>query len=314
MARYIFGRLVYTAGTLIVASFLIFAGMQLAPGSPLAALTGGRPLTPEQVDALTARYHLDEPFFARFLSWWGDLLHGNLGLSIVQNDTVAHIIGSRVGVSATLVVMASVMLIVIGVSLGLFAAFSPRWVEQCISWLTTIALATPPFFYAIVFISVFGVALRWFPVFGGGEPGIDRVWHLALPALSLALADCALMTRIVRNSAREESRREFIDTARARGMKEGTIIRRHVLRNSLVPAVTIAGLSVAALVGGTAVIETVFGIQGIGNLLITSAESKDFAIVQVLSLSIVAIFLLTSLIVDVLYRYLDPRMAAVVRS
>lgn len=314
MVRFIAGRLAYTVGTLLVASFLIFAGMQLAPGSPLVALSGGRALTAEQAAALTARYHLDEPFFARFFSWWGDLLHGDLGLSIVQNDTVAHIIGSRVGVSATLVIMASVLLVVVGVSLGLLAAFAPGWLGQSISWATTIALATPPFFYAIVFISVFGVGLRWFPVFGGGDPGLDMIWHLTLPAIALALADCALLTRIVRNSAQEESRKEFVDTARARGMREGSIIRRHVLRNSLVPAVTIAGLSVAALVGGTAVIETVFGIQGIGSLLITSAESKDLAVVQVLSLSIVAIFLLTSLLVDVLYRYLDPRMAAVVAS
>ena len=214
----------------------------------------------------------------------------------------------------TLVLMASALVIVIGLSLGMVAAFAPRWVEQGISWATTIALATPPFFYAIVFITVFAVQLRWFPVFGAGEPGLDRIWHLTLPALALALADCALMTRIVRNSAREEARREFVETARARGIPEGTIIRRHVFRNSLVPAVTIAGLTVAALVGGTAVIETVFGIDGIGSLLVTSATSKDFAVVQVLSLSIVAIFLFTSLVVDILYRFLDPRMTGAVTA
>jgi peptide/nickel transport system permease protein len=291
---------------------LIFAGLQLSPGSPLAALSGGRPLTPEQQAALTERYHLDVPFFPRFLAWWADLLHGELGISVVQNDTVANLIGSRIGISAALVLMASALVIVIGIGLGLTAAFSPRWVEQGISWLTTIALATPPFFYAIVFITVFAVQLKWFPVFGGGEPGLDRVWHLTLPAVALALADCALMTRIVRNSAREEARREFVETARARGIPEGTIIRRHVLRNSLVPAVTIAGLTVAALVGGTAVIETVFGIDGIGSLLVTAATSKDYAVVQVLSLSIVAIFLLTNLVVDILYRFLDPRMSEAV--
>jgi len=312
--RFVAGRIGTTLVTLLVASFLIFGGLQLAPGSALAALSGGRPLTAEQAAALTARYHLDAPFLERFFSWWGDLLQGDLGISVVQNETVANLIGARVGVSMTLVLMASALVIVIGLSLGMVAAFAPRWVEQGISWATTIALATPPFFYAIVFITVFAVQLRWFPVFGAGEPGLDRIWHLTLPALALALADCALMTRIVRNSAREEARREFVETARARGIPEGTIIRRHVFRNSLVPAVTIAGLTVAALVGGTAVIETVFGIDGIGSLLVTSATSKDFAVVQVLSLSIVAIFLFTSLVVDILYRFLDPRMTGAVTA
>lgn len=314
MIRFVAGRLGATLATLLIASFLIFAGLQLAPGSPLSALSGGRPLTPEQEAALSARYHLDDPFFQRFFAWWADLLQGDLGVSIVQNDTVANLIGSRVGVSATLVVIASALVVLIGISLGLTAAFSARWIEQSISWLTTIALATPPFFYAIVFITVFAVQLRWFPVFGGGEPGLDRIWHLTLPAVALALADCALLTRIVRNSAREESRREFVETARARGIPEGTIIRRHVLRNSLVPAVTIAGLTVAVLVGGTAVIETVFGIDGIGSLLVTSATSQDYAVVQVLSLSIVAIFLATNFLVDILYRFLDPRMAQAVTA
>lgn len=310
MLKFLRGRLIFTFGTLLVASFLIFCGLQLAPGSALAALSGGQPLTPEQVTALTARYHLDQPFFPRFFSWWGDLLQGNLGVSISQNDTVANLIGARIGVSATLVIMATVMVIVLGVALGLLSAFSRRWVEQGVSWLTTIALATPPFFYGIVFITVFAVQLGWFPVFGAGEPGLDRIWHLTLPAVALALADCALLSRIVRNSAREEYRKEYVETARARGVAELTIIRRHVLRNSLVPAVTIAGLTVAALVGGTAVIETVFGIDGIGNLLVTAATNRDFAVVQVLSLGIVAIFLLTNLVVDILYRVLDPRMAA----
>lgn len=311
MIAFIAKRLGFTAAALLVGSFLIFGGLQLAPGSPLAALSGGRALTPEQTEALTARYHLDEPFLQRFLAWWGDLLRGDLGVSIVQNDSVANLIGARIDVSATLVLMASALVLVLGITLGLLAAFSPRWVEQGVSWFTTIALATPPFFYAIVFISVFAVGLRWFPVFGAGDPGLDRVWHLTLPAVALALADCALLSRIVRNSAREEARKEFVETARARGMGEGRIIRRHVLRNSLVPTVTIAGLTVAALVGGTAVIETVFGIDGIGKLLVTSASNKDFAVVQILSLAIVAIFLLTNLVVDILYRFIDPRMAAV---
>ncbi len=312
MRSFVVNRVGATALTVLVSSFLIFGALQLAPGSALAALSGNKPLSPEQAQALSQQYHLDDPFFLRYANWVGDLLRGDLGVSIVQNDTVANLIGDRIGTTVLLVAYASVLVLAFGLTAGLVGALSGRRVQAGITGATTIALATPPFVYALVFISVFAVGLGWFPVFGAGEGLLDMIWHLTLPALALGLSGCALTSRIVRNSITEEMGKDYAAVARARGVPESRVISRHVLRNSLVPTVTIAGLTVAALFADTAVIETAFGINGIGSLLVASVQAKDFAVVQAITLLIVVVFLGINLLVDLSYRVLDPRMSQAV--
>jgi peptide/nickel transport system permease protein len=300
MALFALRRLGSTLLTLLASSFLVFGG--------------NRPLTPEQVSALEARYHLDDPFLVRYFRWIGDMARGDWGVSIVQNDSVANLIGERLGTTLVLVGYATVVLLAIGLAVGLLAAISGPRVQAAVTALTTIALATPPFFYALIFVAIFAVGLGWFPVFGVGEGLLENIWHLTLPAFALALSGCALISRIVRNSVSEELGKEYAEVARARGLRERRVLGRHVLRNALVPTVTIAGLTVAALFADTAVIETAFGINGIGQLLVSSVLAKDFAVVQAITLLIVFIFLCTNLIVDLLYRVLDPRMSQAVTA
>lgn len=314
MARYVLGRIGSTVLTMLASSFLIFGALQLAPGSPLAALSGNQPLSAAQVALLEAKYHLNDPFLVRYGKWLGDLLRGDWGVSLVQNDTVAHLIGARIGTTALLVVYATILVLAIGLALGMLAALSGPRVQSAVTGLTTVALATPPFFYALVFVATFAVGLGWFPVFGGGSGFGDALWHLTLPAFALGLSGCALTSRIVRNSMSEELGKEYAEVARARGFSESRVTYRHVLRNALVPTVTVAGLTVAALFADTAVIETAFGINGLGQLLVSSVVAKDFAVVQALTLLIVFVFLVTSLIVDLSYRVLDPRMARAVTA
>lgn len=314
MLRFALSRIVSTILTLLASSFLIFGALALAPGSPLAALSGNRPLTPEQVAAIEERYHLNDPFFVRYFQWVFDFVRGDWGISIVQNDSVANLIGARIGTTAILVVYATTLLLILGLSVGMIAAVSGPRVQAGVTAVTTVALATPPFFYALVFVSIFAVGLGWFPVFGDGVGFLDRLWHLTLPAFALALSGCALISRIVRNSLTEELGKDYAEVARARGLRERRVLGRHVLRNALVPTVTIAGLTVAALFADTAVIETAFGINGIGQLLASSVLAKDFAVVQAITLLIVVVFLVTNLIVDLLYRVLDPRMSQAVTA
>lgn len=314
MPNFIVGRIAATLLTMLVSSFLIFGALQLAPGSPLAALSGNQPLSAEQAAILEERYHLNDPFFVRYLNWILDILRGDWGISIVQNDTVANLIGDRLGTTTLLVAYATILVVGFGLAVGIAGALSGPRVQSALTGLTTVALATPPFFYALIFVSVFAVGLGWFPVFGGGEGFIDQLWHLTLPAFALGLSGCALTSRIVRNSMSEELGKEYADVSRARGLPESRVISRHVLRNALVPTVTVAGLTVAALFADTAVIETAFGINGLGGLLVTSVQAKDFAVVQAITLLIVVIFLVTNLIVDLSYRLLDPRMSQAVRA
>lgn len=312
MTKFVLTRIAATLLTMLVSSFLIFGALQLAPGSPLAALSGNQPLSPEQAALLEKRYHLNDPFLVQYTKWLLDIVRGDWGVSIVQNDAVANLIADRVGTTVLLVVYATLLVLCFGLAAGLVGALAGPRAQSAMTGLTTIALATPPFVYALVFVSLFAVGLGWFPVFGGGEGIADQLWHLTLPAFALGLSGCALTSRIVRNSVSEELSKEYAAVSRARGLPESRVISRHVLRNALIPTVTVAGLTVAALFADTAVIETAFGINGLGSLLVSSVQAKDFAVVQAVTLLIVFVFLAINLVVDLSYRLLDPRMSQAV--
>ena len=303
-------RLGRTLVTLLASSFAIFGALYLAPGSPLGFLTGGRGLPPEQLAALKAQYHLDRPFLVRYWDWVTAAAHGDFGRSIVYRTDVGALIGPRAGSTVLLVVYASVLIIGFGVALGVLAAVRGRLADNLVALGTTIGVATPSFVVAVVLIAVFAVDLGWFPVFGSGRAFPDRLWHLTLPAAALAISGLAYVSQTTQAAVRGELHREHADTARARGIPERLVVRRHVVRNALIPIVTVSGLSVAALIAGVAVVEQAFGLNGIGSELVAAVSAKDFAVVQAISLILVATFILTNAIVDVLYVLVDPRLRA----
>ena len=206
-----------------------------------------------------------------------------------------------------LVIYASILILLIGIGLGVVAALMPRS-GQVITVATSIGLATPSFVAAIILMTIFAVNLGWFPVLGGGAGFVDRIWHLTLPAVALALSWLAYVAQITKVSVRDELHREYVDTARARGLREREIVRKHVLRNAVIPITTVSGLTVAGLLAGTVVVETAFGIAGLGSFLLQSVSAKDFAVVQAISLIIVATFVIVNASVDVLNGALDPRV------
>jgi peptide/nickel transport system permease protein len=306
-ARWLLLRLLRGAVTLIVSSFLIFGALYVAPGSPIGFLTGGRTLAPAQLHALEAQYHLNEPFFQRYWEWFTAALHGDFGQSIVYHTDVGGLIGPRAETTIFLVAYASILIILVGVTLGVIAAVRGRVIDGLISFFTTLGLATPSFVLAVILVQIFAVDLGWFPVFGSGSGFGDRLWHLTLPAIALAVSGLAYVSQTTRAAVRLEKNREYADTARSRGIPERIVIRRHVFRNALIPITTVCGLTVAALVAGVAVIETAFGLNGIGSELISAVSDKDFAVVQAISLILVTVFIVTNMVVDVLYVVIDPR-------
>jgi peptide/nickel transport system permease protein len=301
-------RLAGLAATLLVMSFIVYGALYLAPGSPISVITGGRPLPPQTIAAINAEYGFDKPFLLRYLQWLGNVLHGDFGQSIVFRENVSTLIASRVGTTAFLVVYAAVLIIVFGVVLGMASALRKGQADTAILATTTVGIATPSFVAAIVMISVFTLGLHWFPAIGAGTGFTDRVWHLTMPAVALALAGTAYVARLTRSATNEELDREHVDTARGRGIPEPLVIRRHVLRNAMIPITTVGGLTVASLIAGSVVVENAFALNGLGSYLVTSVEQKDFPVVQAIALLLVAAFVVVNTIVDALYGLIDPRV------
>lgn len=297
-------------GTLLATSFVVFGGLYLSPGGPLNYLTGGRSASPEQVALIKRQYHLDDSFLQRYTSFLGDLLHGHLGTSLVFRQPVSDVLGPRLKVTALLLALALVLVLLTGLTLGIVAALRGGRTEQGMVVLSAAGLATPAFVSAIVLIALFAVQLGWFPVFGAGKGFGDRLYHLVLPAIALALSGQALVARVTRSAVKEEAGREHVETARARGLPNRVVIRRHVLRNALIPIVTVGGITVASLLTGSVIVEQAFGLGGIGSLLITSIQAKDYAVVQIVALILVGTFVVVNTLIDLLYVAIDPRVRA----
>lgn len=293
---------------LFVTSFIVFGLMYLAPGSPLSFVLGPRGGTPEQIAAVTAQYHLNDPFIVRYFAWLGDLFQGNLGDSIVYRQPVGDLIAGRVGTTVALIAFATVIIAIVGIGLGLIASLKGGWLDTVITTLSTLGLATPTFVIGVALISLFAVGTGWFPTNGSGGGGFDSIWHLTLPAIALAVASAAYLARITRASVLEEESREHVQTAVARGLRSPLIIRRHVLRNALIPITTVMGLTVATLIAGAVVVESVFALDGLGSLLVRAILQRDFAVVQAVVLVLVVAFVVINAIVDFLYTLIDPRI------
>jgi peptide/nickel transport system permease protein len=295
--------------TLVVSSFVIFAGMYAAPGDPLTFLIKNpEDRTPDRVAAVRAEYHLDDSLLNQYLSWGKDVLHGDFGTSFVYKQPVSDLMVTRLPVTLTLVAMAALLFIVFGVLLGVVSALRRGTaVDASITGVTTFLTSIPNFVVALVLVSVFAVQLRWFEVSGDGEGFADRIYHLTLPAIALAIGALAVVSRVTRQTMVEQQSLEHVDVARSFGLPRRKIIWRHVLRNSLGPVVTMCGLIIASMLAGTVVIESVFGLNGVGSMLVDSINAHDFPVVQAILLYMVVAYMTVTIIVDLLYPLIDPR-------
>jgi peptide/nickel transport system permease protein len=301
-------RVLVALVTLLVASFLVFAALSIAPGDPATLLTGGRPVPPATLAIVRDQYHLNDPFLARYGRWLWGALHGDFGQSFVYRDSVSALIGARVANTLLLMAYASVLIIIPGVALGLLGALRGHVARSTVTVVTAIAQAVPVFVAAIILITLFAVRLGWFPTFGSGTGFADKLRHLTLPAIALALSYLAWVGQVTRAAVSEELAREHVVTARARGIRERNVLRRHVLRNAMAPITTVAGLTVAGLVAGTVIAERAFQVNGLGSFLVDAVQRKDFAVVQAIALILVTVFIVTNTVVDTVNAAMDPRI------
>jgi peptide/nickel transport system permease protein len=295
--------------TLLVSSLAIFLALHLAPGDPATAIAGGTKPSPENLARIRAEYNLDDPWWSQYLHWLHGIVTGDMGTSLVYKTDVSSLLSERFLSTVLLVGYAGTIIIVFGVGLGVLAALRGRAARTVINVVTTVAMGAPTFVVAIVLIAVFATSLGWFPIYGTGSGLPDRLLHLTLPAIALSLSYVAYVATVTRAAVDEEKVSEHVETAVSRGTPQRLITRRHVLRNAVAPILTVSGLSIAGLFAGTAVAEQAFGVNGIGSLLVDAAARKDLAVVQVISIFMVAAFVIVNAVIDAVNVLLDPRTA-----
>lgn len=297
--------------TLLISSFLVFSSIHLVPGDPISFLVQGRGVSPELIASLRAQYGLDQPWMLQYLTWLGHVVRGDLGTSLAFHDSVVSLIASRVPTTLGLLIMSALIIGVVGVATGGLAALRHGHIADRTVLLTLSGFAAvPPFVAALVLVFVFAVQLHWFPAFGRGDGLLDVVHHLVLPSIALALTFIALVGRVTRESMIEQLDREHVEVAVSRGLPWPGVVRRHVFRNALGPISTVSGLVVAGLLVSSSVIESAFGLSGVGSLLVQAVSRKDFPVVQAIVLLVVAAFVVVNAIVDLLAPLIDPRIAA----
>lgn len=296
--------------TLVVASFIIFAAMFAAPGDPVTFLIGNpENMTPERIASVRAQYHLDEPMLLQYWHWATGALTGDFGRSFQYHQPVADLLAARVPVTLSLVAYAAILLAVLGIGLGVIAAVRRgRAADTAIVGGTTLAASIPSFVLGIALVALFAVQLRWFPVAGAGSGGLERLHALTLPALTLAIGALAIVSRVTRQSMIEQFSSEHVEAARATGLPERFVVRDHVLRGSWGPIITMVALVIASMIAGTVAVETVFGLSGVGSLLVDAINTHDFPVVQAVLLFMVVAYMIVTTAVDLLLPVLDPRI------
>lgn len=298
--------------TIIVASFVIFAGLAASPGDPVAALVGSHP-TPRAIAIARAQLGLNKPLYLQYWWWLTGALHGEFGTSITYRMHVSTLIASRIPTTLFLVVYAAILVVVFGIGFGILGG-GIRRLGPGIAGLSAIGVGIPNFVFAGILVAIFALHYGWFPTFGAGSGFLGRLWHMTLPAIALAIGPAAYIAQVTRAAIFEEASSERVDAARGRGLSQTDVFRRHVLRNSLAPMVTVSALTVAGLISGAVVVENCFGIGGLGSLLLSSVTSKDYPVVEAVTLILLIIFVVTTALIDVVHKLLDPRLRRLVRE
>ena len=311
MIGYILRRLAALVLTLLAAALVIFVVLEILPGDP-AAVTLGLNAAPEALAALRAEMGLDKPAVLRFFIWLGGLATGDLGQSYTYRVPVLQLIAERMAVTLPLALMAIALAMAIGIPLGMLAASRHgRLTDAGVMAFAQAGLAIPNFWFGLLLVLVFAVGLGWLPA--GGFPGWQAglgvsLKALLMPALALALPQAAIIARVTRSSMLDTLQEDFVRTARAKGLSEGTTMRRHALRNALIPVVTILGLQFSVLIAGAIIIENVFALPGLGRLVFQAIAQHDLIVVKDLVMLFAGLAILINFAVELLYGLIDPRL------
>ncbi len=311
MGRYVLRRLAQMAPVLFLVSLIVFSLLHLTPGDPAISMLGEE-ATPEAVAALRVKLGLDQPLPVQYVRWLGAVLQGDLGRSIRSNQPVSEAILDRLPVTIELSLLSALIALAIAIPAGVISAMRRNsLLDTGATTLALMGVSLPNFFLAILLIFLLSLKLGWLPPIGY-TPFLDNpaenLKKMIMPALTLGTALSAIVMRMTRSSLLEILDQDYVRTARAKGLNEANVIRRHAMRNALIPVVTVVGLQIGGLLGGAIITESIFVLPGIGRLLVDSIFQRDFPLVQGVVLFASLAFLFANLAVDLLYAVLDPRI------
>lgn len=317
MSQYVLRRLLIAIPSLLGISLVLFVVLALAPGDPFSELATNPNVPPEVAMALRARFGLDDPIYLRYLHWLNAMLHGDWGFSFVSRMNVDTLILQRLPTTLYVIGSAQILALLIAIPVGVYAATKPYSLfDRIANTLAFVGFSLPTFFTGILFILIFSVTLDWLPFVyttdikaTGIHYALEMIRQAIMPVAVLGLFQAASMTRFVRSAMLDVIRLDYVTTARAKGLGQAKVIVKHVMRNAMIPVVTLIALQLPAVFGGAIVTEQIFRIPGIGSLLISSILSNDTPVVMAVTFVFACLVVLFNLIADVLYGWLDPRIS-----
>lgn len=303
-------RLLAAIPTLIGVTIILFIALRMLPGDPVGVILAGAPATPEVAEELRRQFGLDRSLLTQYFIYLGGILTGDLGTSYATRQPVAELIAQQFWPTITLALAAALISATVGIILGSFAAiYRHKWPDVIVRVLSLISTSAPSFWVGLLLIMVFAFGLGWFPAAGG-----SGLRALVLPAVALGLSAAGTVTRLVRNSVIDVLGENFVTALEAKGISRTSIVMKHVLRNAVIPTVTIVGLQLGALVAGAVIVEAVFARQGLGQMLVQGVASSDFPVIQGVVLVIAVIYIVINILVDLSYAVIDPRVRQSARS
>ena len=309
MLKYILKRILQTIPILLVASILIFGLVRLSPSDPIASMTKGKSVSAETRQTLIEHYHLDKSLPEQYVIWITGALHGDLGESFIHKQTVNSLIAGRLPTTLQLVLMSAVLAILIAIPVGILSAVKMNtMLDRILSILTLIFVASPVFLTGIILMLVFALKIPIFPSFGTGDGFLDNFHYLFLPSLALSLSMVALIARITRSNMIEQLNSNYATTAIAKGVPYYKVVLQHSFKNAVIPVITVTSIQFGTMIVGAVLVENVFALGGIGEVLLDGVKSADYPVVQGITLMLVLFFLLINLVVDVIYAAIDPRI------
>jgi peptide/nickel transport system permease protein len=309
-SRFLATRVLLTIPTLLAMSVFVFLLIRLVPGDPVRTMLGFR-ATPQNVRTIRHELGLDRSLVSQYFSWLGGIFHGDLGQDYISHEPLTQLLRERIPVTLELTIASMALALLVGVPLGVIAASGRRFGRTATSIFTIAGISIPDFWLGTLLILVFAAKLNWLPPTGYvplHDGFVQNVRYMTLPVLTLATGEAAYILRTTRASMQETLGRPFVTFLRAKGLRRYAIVYKHALRTASLPIVTVAGIQFGVLLGGAIVVETVFGLPGVGKLVVTAINQRNYTVVQGSVLVIAALFIVVNLVTDLLYGVLNPRL------
>lgn len=309
MGKFLFKRVIQFCMVLFFASIIIFTMVRLSGVDPVSVILGGKQTSPETIKNLRIKFHLNEPLIQQYFSWIGGMLHGDFGIGYKYQQPVTQLIAERLPITIGLVGFGSIFALIIAIPMGIISALKKNtMVDTTCSVISLILVSCPSFLSSIIFILILSKVAPNFPITGSYSNFREYIIRLSLPSIALAFSMIALASRVMRSGMIEQLQSNYVQTAKAKGVSLFNIVTKHTLKNAVIPLIAVISIQIGNMIVGAVLVENVFSLAGLGSLLVQSIKASDYAIVQGITMLLVFIFLIISVIVDILYAIIDPRI------